>query len=361
MELRAEDFGASNNTVALRRMLDVANAHQGPVHLHWPGEYRLSAPIEIGGDHWTHSPGTFTATESMPRMLTIRGRHQQFRGKIGLRGTGGLVYNQRTVTDGVVIEDAQHTQFAGFRLENFRRFGLYLDTDHNHTGIQFGHIFVDNCGSASEIALARVAFPFTSRADLGFPSDPGQFTRLGCVPPADLRVGDLVKFDLPYLVTSVGADHIDIHPWLIDDQVSSGTLVSMHGGGVCLGGANTAWQRIDGVSGFHFGELLSMRGLYGASVGFVGGQAGSLVVRLGPSANGTSQGFFASGIYAEGTPYDIVKVSRTIRRAVLGGFATYDRDRMVAIGPTTDDRDTVHGDFDGVAILGVQNPPTGAL
>lgn len=361
--------GVTDDTAALQRMFDLASAAvdagDPPPHLVWPDTYAISQPLRIDGHGLTHETGRIVALQPMDRMLTISGRHQRFVGKLELRGTGSPLYSQRTVTDGVVLEDVQHTIFDGFKLDYFLRHGIRLDPLYNHTGVHFGHVYADGCGSAAGQANSQVAFPFTARQDQGGNRNPNQYTLLACDPPPDLRVGDLVAIEgfstAPHHVLAIAPGVLTIHPWPKDRGLSAGNVVSLHGGALDLGGSNTAWQTVASVAGFRCGVLLAARGLYGPQVGRVGGQVCGAILRLGPAPEGVAQGVSVMGFYSEGTPYDVIKATRTVRRIVLGGFATYDVGRMVGVGPTSGGGRTSFDTFEGVTLLGVVDKPEDAL
>lgn len=305
----------------------------------WPDRYEVTETVHVQGTRAHHYVGVIEnpSGATIGDLVRIDGWGSTFTGILRVRGDGGSVHANRSVTHAVVLGNINHARFDGIEAQYARR---HCITTEGWPGIvpsaidaDLGQVEASDCGSAASIGVphvAKVELVVTGRTDTSVSSSVQQRSILDVdlsSNPGDLQPDDLVFVGGdPYVITAVdeAGGTVSVFPWIADLGWQTGTLTWSGGAAVYAVGGNTTGLRAGRVQVLRAGEGIAMRGLYGGAWGGLTTESTGVGVSIGAETGAAHLGGFVGQAHLEGTLAHVVQIARTHTPVTFGAMAVWD-------------------------------------
>jgi hypothetical protein len=320
--------GLSDTTAAIQEFFDyISTNNVGTAYC--SGDYTVTSALNLGdGSVATkHIVGNLSLTAVAPidTVLTINGFFRgTWNGSLNVTGTGSVSYAGRTCRVGILISNCGRAKFDFLRVLRFFQYGVEVTSAIVNTNmVDIGNITAIDCGSGYP-GGSNLVSNWSSPVNTGNSGSPGQRTTINVstLPPEPLGSDDsnpvvLLIEGETYLVTNIDRTNstLTVYPW-IDLTLTSGSLQYIFGAGVFLFGGDAGIVNINMVDATRCGVGLWMCSLYGPIAKRVVTQFCLCAVAIASRAEAASVTFQISGLYCEGNPINLLRVTR----APIGGF-----------------------------------------
>jgi len=314
----ADPTGVADSTDELNALFAVASANNcGRVIC--DGTYLISGQLTVGpssilaadgqnrtknyqGSMTINCSGTFTTA-----LLIRNSFHIMWEGQIRIYGTGGVGYETRTITNGVILSGLNHSQLTGFYLLYFLGDAVVIDGTVFTYDNTITDIFVFDAGSSgiTASALPNLAGTWGTRVDSGTSGGFDQYSRITVteLPPTSCdSIPKTINIDGKLhhvLAIDRNSSTVDVYPWITPVADTSGSYMWTYGSGLRITGSESAGNTITHMSILRAGNGLSVESLYGPNIGILQTQAVGVGLSVGKGTSDLTSGTNIDRYYGE--------------------------------------------------------------
>ena len=235
---------------------------------------------------------------------------------------GGATYSGRTVTNGIVVNDASRSRIEHVYVQGVLRDGVKFTGTGNKNMFAITTCETVWCGSNPTAPAFELNEAFTAVNRTGTSGSTSQRAELTVASvPANVEVNDPCRIgsDL-YIVTALAAGLVTVYPWT-PAATLSGTIEFITGSGVSVIGGDSGELGFGVLDAGGCGCAIRDGALYGASIDRLVTQNCGIGHAAGSGSTNSREGGQVSYFYTEANAFDIAQMSTASPKQVFVEWA----------------------------------------